>query len=102
MPDTTESPERVMLIAAHPDDPEFGCAGTMVKWAQMGRHITYVLLTSGDKGSRDPDLRPGRLAARREEEQRAAATEAGVSEVIFMHHPDGLLVNNLDLRRELA
>jgi LmbE family N-acetylglucosaminyl deacetylase len=91
-----------MLIAAHPDDPEFGCAGTMVKWAEAGRHITYVLVTSGDKGSHDPDLRPGRLAARREEEQRAAARELGVEEVIFLRHPDGVLENTLELRRELA
>jgi LmbE family N-acetylglucosaminyl deacetylase len=102
MPETTEPLERVMVVAAHPDDPEFGCAGTVVKWAQAGRHITYLLLTSGDKGSHDPDLRPGRLAARREEEQRAAARELGVRETIFLRHPDGLLENTLELRRELC
>jgi LmbE family N-acetylglucosaminyl deacetylase len=91
-----------MVIAAHPDDPEFGCAGTVVKWAQAGRAITYVLLTSGDKGSHDPDLRPGRLAALREDEQRAAAAELGVEDVIFLRYPDGLLENTLELRRRLA
>ncbi len=101
---TTEpaSIERVMVIAAHPDDPEFGCAGAVLKWAQAGRHITYVLITSGDKGSHDPDLRPGLLAARRESEQRAAAHDLGVHEVIFLRRPDGLLENTLDLRRQLA
>ena len=101
----TEPPselQRVMVIAAHPDDPEFGCAGAVLKWAQAGRHITYVLITSGDKGSHDPDLRPGQLAARREGEQRAAAADLGVADVIFLHRPDGLLENTLDLRRELA
>ena len=101
----TEPPSelhRVMVIAAHPDDPEFGCAGAVLKWAQAGRHITYVLITSGDKGSHDPDLRPGQLAARREGEQRAAAADMGVADVIFLHRPDGLLENTLDLRRELA
>jgi LmbE family N-acetylglucosaminyl deacetylase len=102
MPDASEPLSRVMVIAAHPDDPEFGCAGTIVKWAQAGKQITYVLLTSGDKGSHDPDLRPGRLAARREEEQRAAARELGVADVVFLRHPDGLLENTLELRRELA
>ncbi len=102
MPDTPEPLNRVMVIAAHPDDPEFGCAGTIVKWAQAGKQVTYVLLTSGDKGSHDPDLRPGRLAARREEEQRAAARELGVADVIFLRHPDGLLENTLELRRELS
>ena len=102
MSEVPEPLNRVMLIAAHPDDPEFGCAGSIVKWAQAGKQITYVLLTSGDKGSHDPDLRPGRLAARREEEQRAAARELGVADVIFLRHPDGLLENTLELRRELA
>ena len=102
MAEPAEPLTRVMVIAAHPDDPEFGCAGTVVKWAQAGKQVTYVLLTSGDKGSHDPDLRPGRLAARRESEQRAAAAELGVSQVIFLRHPDGILENTLELRRELA
>lgn len=94
--------QRVLVIAAHPDDPEFGCAGTVLKWAQAGRDIAYVLITSGDKGSHDPDLRPGALAARRESEQRAAARDLGVHDVIFLRWPDGLLENTLDLRRQLA
>ena len=102
MPETSGSLDRVMVIAAHPDDPEFGCAGTVVKWAQAGRAITYVLLTSGDKGSHDPDLRPGRLARIREEEQRAAARDLGVSQLIFLRYPDGLLENTLELRRQIS
>ena len=100
--DAADPPERVMVIGAHPDDPEFGCAGTIMKWAQAGRRIQYVLLTSGDKGSHDPDLRPGRLAAQREEEQRAAAQDLGVEEVVFLRHPDGLLQNTLELRWQLS
>ncbi len=99
---TPELLDRVMVIAAHPDDPEFGCAGTILKWSRAGKQITYVLLTSGDKGSHDPDMRPGRLAGLREDEQRAAAGELGVREVVFLRRPDGLLENTLDLRRELA
>jgi LmbE family N-acetylglucosaminyl deacetylase len=102
MAETSESLDRVMVIGAHPDDPEFGCAGTVMKWAQAGKSITYVLLTSGDKGSRDPALRPGQLAALRELEQRAAAEEIGVGQVIFLHYPDGLLENTLDLRRRVC
>jgi len=94
--------ERVMVIGAHPDDPEFGCAGTVIKWAQAGRQVTYVLLTSGDKGSHDAELHPGRLASQREGEQRAAAADLGVCEVSFLRHPDGILENTLELRRELA
>jgi LmbE family N-acetylglucosaminyl deacetylase len=100
--ETSEPLDRVMVIAAHPDDPEFGCAGSVLKWSEAGKQITYVLLTSGDKGSHDPDLRPGQLAARRESEQRAAAADLGVAQVVFLRHPDGILENTLELRRQLA
>ena len=92
----------VMLIGAHPDDPEFGCAATIAKWAHEGREIEYVLLTSGDKGSHDPVVRPGQIAARREEEQRAAAHELGVRAVKFLNYPDGMLEYTLDLRRHIC
>lgn len=94
--------DRVLVIAAHPDDPEFGCGGTVAKWANDGKEITYMLLTSGDKGSHDRDLRPDQLADLREAEQRAAAATLGVQDVIFLRHPDGLLENNLILRRQLT
>jgi len=102
MPKAPEPLDRVMVIGAHPDDPEFGCAGTVVKWSQAGKTITYVLLTSGDKGSHDPELHPGRLAGLREEEQQAAARELGVERVIFLRYPDGMLENTLELRRRLC
>ncbi|HEX5414182.1 MAG TPA: PIG-L deacetylase family protein [Chloroflexota bacterium] len=104
MPDEqkTEELNRVMVIAAHPDDPEFGCAATIAKWAAMGREITYVLLTSGDKGSHDPNVRPGQIAGLRETEQRAAAECLGVKEVLFLNYADGILENTLDLRRRLS
>jgi LmbE family N-acetylglucosaminyl deacetylase len=91
-----------MVIGAHPDDPEFGCAATIAKWAKHGRLIDYVLLTSGDKGSHDPGLRPGQVAAKREVEQRAAAEELGVRSVKFLHYADGMLENTMDLRRHLC
>ncbi len=95
-------PTRVLVIGAHPDDPEFGCAGTVAKWAQQGQEITYVLLTSGDKGSHNPEMTPGEVASIRETEQQAAAQELGVKEVVFLHHPDGILENTLALRREVT
>lgn len=98
----TQELKTVMVVGAHPDDPEFGCAATICKWADMGREIDYVLLTSGDKGSHDPTLHPGQVAAQREEEQRAAAKELGVRSVHFLHYPDGMLENTMDLRRQLC
>lgn len=91
-----------MVIAAHPDDPEFGAGATIAKWAAAGREITYVLLTSGDKGCHDPAIRPGQIAARREAEQRDAAASLGVQEVIYLNYPDGILENSLELRRRLS
>ena len=95
-------PTRVLVIGAHPDDPEFGCAGTVAKWAQQGKEITYVLLTSGDKGSHNPEMTPGEVASIRETEQEEAARELGVKEVVFLRHPDGILENTLALRREVT
>ncbi len=99
---TQEDMSRVMVIAAHPDDPEFGCGGTVAKWAAEGKRITYVLLTSGDKGSHDPAIRPGQLAAMREREQRDAADVLGVENVVFLRYADGVLENTLALRGQLA
>jgi LmbE family N-acetylglucosaminyl deacetylase len=97
-----EAYNRVLVIAAHPDDPEFGAGGTIAKWAAQGREIEYVLLTSGDKGGRDPSVRPGQLATRRENEQRSAATALGVRNVTFLRYPDGLVENTLTLRQRLS
>ncbi len=102
MNETQNEQQRVLMIAAHPDDPEFGCAGTVAKWAAAGREITYLLLTSGDKGSPSAEIAPGRLALVREEEQRAAAKVLGVAEVVFWGYPDAMLEYNMELRRRLC
>jgi LmbE family N-acetylglucosaminyl deacetylase len=94
--------KRVMVIGAHPDDPEFGAGGTIGKLAAQGKEITYVLATSGDKGSHDPNVRPGQLATRREQEQRDAAAVLGVKDVIYLRYPDGILENTLALRARIA
>lgn len=99
---SAEELRNVLVTAAHPDDPEFGCAATIAKWAALGRDITYLILTSGDKGSHDPDVRPGQIATIREAEQRAAAQALGVRDVIFLNYPDGILENTLELRRRLS
>jgi LmbE family N-acetylglucosaminyl deacetylase len=102
MEEAPETLDRVMVIAAHPDDPEFGAGGTIAKLARQGKEIIYVLLTSGDKGSHDPTIRPGQLATRREREQREAAAELGVRDVIYLRYPDGLLENTISLRAQLT
>ncbi len=91
-----------MFIFAHPDDIEFGTAGTAARWVQGGAEVAYVLLTSGDVGIADLTLTREAAAAIREEEQRAAAAVVGVQEVIFLREPDGALVNTLEVRRKLV
>src|SRR5688500_16705681 len=89
-PQDEDELKRVMVIGAHPDDPEFGAGGTIAKLAAQGKEIVYVLATSGDKGSHDPAVRPGQLATRREQEQRDAAAVLGVKEVIYLRYADGI------------
>ena len=77
-------------------------AGTLAKWARQGCEVSYVLCTSGDKGSSDPEVVPAELAATREREQRAAAAVVGARDVAFLRYPDGALQNTLELRRDLV
>lgn len=91
-----------MVVVAHPDDAEMLCGGTVAKLCAEGWEVTYVLATSGDKGSRDPEMTPERLAAVREAEQTAAARVLGVRECIFLRHPDGFVENTLEFRGEIV
>lgn len=100
--ETDSVQRRVLVIAAHPDDTEFGCAATMAKWAAQGKQVDFLLLTSGDQGNRDRMVHPSEIAAIREEEQRAAARILGVNSVTFLRYPDGMVVNDMALRRRLC
>ncbi len=95
-------PSRAMVIVAHPDDIEFGCAGTVARWVQAGAEVIYVLCTSGDVGIAEPGMTRARATEIREAEQLAAAEVVGVKEVIFLREPDGMLQNTLELRRKLV
>lgn|SRR5690606_34838518 len=102
MADETQTTKRVMGVFAHPDDPEFFAGATFARWAAEGAEITFVLATSGDKGSDQPDMTHERLIAIREEEERCAALALGVREVIFLRYPDGELTPSLELRRDIV
>ncbi|MFN3704600.1 MAG: PIG-L deacetylase family protein [Thermoflexales bacterium] len=95
-------PTVAMAIAAHPDDIEFGCAGTCAKWAQQGARVVYVLVTSGNAGTHDPTHTRDSLAALREQEQLAAAAVCGVSDVEFLRYDDGEVAPSLALRMDLV
>ncbi|MEE8374276.1 MAG: PIG-L family deacetylase, partial [Dehalococcoidia bacterium] len=81
-------PAQVMVVTPHPDDAEFGVAGTVVRWIKEGKDVVYVVCANGDKGTDDRNMKPGKLARIREQEQLAAAELLGVREVVFLRHPD--------------
>lgn len=93
---------RVLGVFAHPDDPEFFAGGAFAKWAADGADITFVIATSGDKGSADPDMTHERLAEIREAEEREAAARLGVNDVVFLRYKDGELFPTLELRRDIT
>jgi LmbE family N-acetylglucosaminyl deacetylase len=86
-----ETIERVLVVTAHPDDPEFGAGGTVAGLVQQGKRIVYYIVTNGNKGSGDRSMTPERLVEIREEEQRNAARVLGVEAVEFLGFPDGEL-----------
>lgn len=101
-PEQARSQNRVLMIQAHPDDCEFGSAGTVAKWISEGAEVHYCSITSGDKGSEDPAITGSVLAAIREKEQRAAAEILGVKSVTFLGYSDATLIADLQLRRSLV
>ena len=96
-------PARALAIGAHPDDVEFGCGGTLAKWAAAGCEIHHLVCTDGSKGSWDPAEDTARLVAVRQEEQRAASRAlGGKGEVVFLGWPDGELEAGVRQRWEVA
>lgn len=95
-------PKRAMAIVAHPDDIEFGCAGTIARWVQQGCKVAYVLVTSGDAGIANPAITRADATAIREAETIAAAKIVGVENVIFLREPDGEVENTMSLRKRLV
>jgi LmbE family N-acetylglucosaminyl deacetylase len=93
---------RALVITAHPDDVDFGSAGTVATWTKSGIEVHYCIVTNGDAGGFDLDVSRTDMAGIRQDEQRAAAAEVGVTHVEFLGYPDGRLVPSLELRRDLS
>jgi LmbE family N-acetylglucosaminyl deacetylase len=91
-----------LVVAAHPDDPDFGVAGTSAKLVHDGHEVHYLLLTSGDAGSEDPTIPPAELMRLREAEQTEAGRILGLSSVRFLRFPDGELEPTLALRKAIV
>lgn len=95
-------PVDLMVITAHPDDAEFGAAGTVARWTQEGKSAVYVVCTSGDKGTRDRSLTPDKLMTIREQEQRDACRVLGITEVVFLGYEDQTLEDTPEFRKRLV
>ena len=96
------SVSRVLVFTAHPDDVDFGAAGTTARWTDARINVSYCVVTDGDAGGYDEDFPRGEVAALRRAEQVAAAECVGVQDVRFLGYPDGKVQATLDLRRDLA
>ena len=97
-----ENVHRVLVIMAHPDDPDFTCGGTAVQMARQGIEVTYMILTNGDKGNHNPEITRNQLIALRKIEQRAAAEIAGVKQVLFMGVEEGFLRSTRAIRKRVT
>ncbi len=95
-------PSSAMVIVAHPDDIEFGCAGTVAKWTRRGCRVVYVLTTSGNGGTHDAQYTRDTIGVLREQEQSAAAALCGVTEVEYLRYNDGEVVPTLQLRKDFV
>ena len=102
MTDAERTVERALVVVAHPDDLDFGAAGTLATWTDAGIEVSYCICTDGDAGGFDPDVPRSEIAGIRQAEQRAAAKEVGVEDVVFLGHPDGRLVSTVELRRDIS
>ena len=92
----------VLVITPHPDDAEYGVAGTVVRWVREGKTVVYAVCTNGDKGSSDPNMNPEELMSIREGEQLAAAEVLGVKHVEFLRRPDQGLEDTPDFRKDIV
>lgn len=95
-------PERILVVTAHPDDVDFGAAGSVATWTDAGAHVTYCIVTDGDAGGSDPTVSREDMRRIRRAEQEAAAGEVGVKDLVWLGYPDGRVEATLDLRRDIS
>lgn len=98
----TDAIERALVITAHPDDVDFGAAGTVAAWTDQGIEVAYCVVTDGDAGGFDPSIPRSEIPGIRRAEQQAAAKVVGVEQVFFLGYPDGRLYPTIELRRDLS
>ena len=94
--------QRILVIAAHPDDVDFGAAATIARWTDAGIEVVYCIVTDGDAGGQDESVPRAEMAPLRRKEQTAAAACVGVHDLRFLGYPDGRVEATLGLRKDLA
>jgi len=94
--------QQVLVMAAHPDDVDFGSAGTVARWTDAGISVAYCIVTDGDAGGYDESVPRAEIAPMRRKEQTAAAACVGVHDLHFLGYPDGMVEATLALRKDLA
>ncbi|MFH1647183.1 MAG: PIG-L deacetylase family protein [Chloroflexota bacterium] len=92
----------MLVITPHPDDAEFGVSGTVARLTREGKKVVYMVCTNGDKGTSDYNMKPEELAKIREQEQLASARLLGLSDVVFLRHPDQGLEDTPEFRKEIV
>lgn len=97
-----EQVRRILVVTAHPDDVDFGAAGTVAGWTDDGIEVAYCVVTDGDAGGHDPSVSRADMVVLRRAEQVAAAKCVGVEDVRFLGYPDGRVEPTLQLRRDIA
>lgn len=95
-------PKRILIILAHPDDPEFFLGATIARWVEAGHDVKYCLLTHGEKGADNPGVNPLALAKQRALEQFSAADVLGVKDVYFLDYVDGELAPSMEVKRDVV
>ncbi len=98
----TEGVQRILVVVAHPDDCDFGAAGSIATWTEAGIEVSYCLVTDGDAGGFDRTASRPDVARLRRREQKAAAAEVGVSDLTFLGYPDGRVTTSIELRRDIT
>jgi LmbE family N-acetylglucosaminyl deacetylase len=93
---------RILVISAHPDDVDFGAAGTVAKWTDAGLAVSYCIVTNGDAGGSDRSVLRDEMTTLRQAEQTAAAKQVGVHDLHFLGYPDGRVEPTLALRKDLT
>jgi LmbE family N-acetylglucosaminyl deacetylase len=102
VPEGWDQPKNILVILAHPDDPEFFCGATLARWIENDHKISYCLFTRGEKGGNEDLMDPISISNHREAEQKSAAMVLGIEDVRFLNFPDGYLESTMVARKSIV